>query len=80
MVNFTPIQQILIAVAGLAAVWIGVIVISRSGKQSQNYQENARIGFSVVMGAVIIAIGVGFTAIYTGPGRAVADWVVGLFS
>lgn len=80
MLNTTPLTQILLAIAGLATIYVGILVLSRSGKESQNYSANARIGVSVLTGAVIIAIGIGFVAFQTGPGQAVAAWIMSWFA
>lgn len=51
------VQKLLLSVLGLAVIVAGIAVVSRAGKA--NYAETARIGFNVIVGIVIAALGAG---------------------
>lgn len=80
MINLTPLQQLFIAVGGIALVYLGVMWLFRSGKKSQDYSENARLGVNVFVGIMLIAAGATFALIWTGPGQQAVTWLMGLFS
>ncbi|MDN5803329.1 MAG: hypothetical protein L0H26_01885 [Microlunatus sp.] len=56
---WTPstVQKLLLSVLGLVIIIAGIAVVSRSSKA--NYAETARIGFNVVIGIIIAALGAG---------------------
>ncbi|GAA3713844.1 hypothetical protein GCM10022204_36180 [Microlunatus aurantiacus] len=56
---WTPstVQKLLLSVLGLVIILAGIAVIAKAGKA--NYAETARIGFNVLAGIVIAALGAG---------------------
>lgn len=56
---WTPstVQKLLLSVLGLVIIIAGISVIAKAGKA--NYAETARIGFNVLVGIVIAALGAG---------------------
>lgn len=56
---WTPstVQKLLLSVLGLVIIIAGISVIAKAGKA--NYAETARIGFNVIIGIVIAALGAG---------------------
>ena len=55
--DLNAIQVLLVSLAGLALVWVGIIVIGRSKKA--DYSDTMRIGFNAVVGIVLVAAGAG---------------------
>lgn len=56
---WTPstVQKLLLSVLGLVIIVAGISVIAKAGKA--NYAETARIGFNVIIGIIIAALGAG---------------------
>ncbi len=56
---WTPstVQKLLLSVLGLVIIIAGISVIAKAGKA--NYADTARIGFNVIIGIVIAALGAG---------------------
>ena len=56
---WTPstVQKLLLSVLGLVIIIAGISVIAKAGKA--NYSETARIGFNVIIGIIIAALGAG---------------------
>ena len=56
---WTPntVQKLLLSVLGLVIIIAAIAVVSRSTRA--NYAETARIGFNVLVGIVIAALGAG---------------------
>jgi hypothetical protein len=80
MINPTPIEQMLLVIGGIIVIAVGLSVLAKSGKRSQDHAENARVGTSVLVGVVIIAVGLGMAALVSGPGQSVVNWISGIFS
>lgn len=53
----STVQKLLLSVLGLVIILAGISVIAKAGKA--NYSETARIGFNVIIGIVIAALGAG---------------------
>lgn len=51
------VQKLLLSVLGLVIIIAGIAVVSRSTKA--NYADTARIGFNVIAGIIIAALGAG---------------------
>lgn len=56
MINFDTIQKTLIAVLSLVLIVAGMKVIGKS--QKQDYAETTRVGFNVLVGIIIAALGI----------------------
>lgn len=56
---WTPstVQKLLLSVLGLVIIIAGIAVAARAGRA--NYADTARIGFNVMVGIVIAALGAG---------------------
>lgn len=53
----STVQKLLLSILGLAIIIAGIGIISRAGKA--NYSETARVGFNVIVGIIIAALGAG---------------------
>lgn len=55
MLDFTRAQQTLIAVFCLVLIVVGMAVVG--GAKKQDYAQTARVGFNVIVGIIIAALG-----------------------
>lgn len=55
--NPSTVQKLLLSVLGLVIIIAGIAVIAKAGKA--NYADTARIGFNVIVGIIIAALGAG---------------------
>lgn len=65
--NMSAVQTLLISLAGLALLWIGIVVIGKSKRA--DYSETVKIGFNAVVGIVLCAAGAGALAVVAFGGR-----------
>lgn len=57
MFNLDNMQKLLIGVLGLVIIAAGILIVTKSNRAQ--YSETARVGFNVIVGVVIAAIGLG---------------------
>lgn len=57
MFNIDNMQKLMIGIFGLVIVGVGIVIASKANKAQ--YSETARVGFNVIVGVVIAAIGLG---------------------
>ncbi|MPZ60155.1 MAG: hypothetical protein GEU93_02430 [Propionibacteriales bacterium] len=70
--DLNAIQVLLVSLAGLALVWVGIVVIGRSKKA--DYSDTVRIGFNAVVGIVLVAAGAGAVT-FAVLGRRILDFL-----
>lgn len=61
MFNTAAIVKVLIALVGIALLWVGLTVIG--GARRAQYSETARVGFNSIAGIVLVALGAGSFAL-----------------
>ena len=57
MFNLDNMQKLLVGVLGLVIIAAGIVIVTKSNRAQ--YNETARVGFNVIVGVVIAAIGLG---------------------
>ena len=57
MFNLDNVQKLLIGILGLVIIAAGILIVSKSNRAQ--YSETVRVGFNVIVGVVIAAIGMG---------------------